>query len=98
MPDHYSFAQLLLSEILFFLNITRFKTRWSGSFMPGFGDREDGSNSLRPALHSPEARPNVSTLAGDHHQLVTGAESKHTGTVGRARSLVTVVVHRALPS
>ena len=82
MLSHSSFAQLLISEILVFPIIARFKTSWSGSLMPGFGDCEDGADSLGTALHRAKARRNVSTLAGDHHQLVTWAESKHTGTVG----------------
>ena len=66
--------------------------------MPGFGDCQDGAYSLGTALHCPKARRKVPTLAGDHHQLIPGTEGKHTGAVGRARSSVTVVVHRALSS
>ena len=68
------------------------------SLVPGFGDCEDGANALRAALHCSKACRNVSTLAGDHHQLVPWAEGKHTGAIGRARSGVTVVVDRTLPS
>ena len=98
--DHYynyNFAQLFnlrFSSFQILLDL-----RLAGqSLMPGFGDCEDGANSLRAPLHCSKARCNVSALTGDHHQLVTGTEGKHTGTVRRARSGVAVVVHHPLSS
>ena len=66
--------------------------------MPGLGDGEDGSNSLRSSLHSAETGRKVAALAGDDNELVTRAESEEASAVCRPRARVAVVVHRSLPS